>query len=85
MRIQAANMPRYDGANLTNTNMARLGYDTNTDGQFRIDDLYYRTPLTNRLFLAFDASAGNFDKNVFTFNPLLQSDETGAISRAWSL
>ncbi|QEQ02302.1 porin [Thermosynechococcus sp. CL-1] len=79
VRIQAANMPNY--GTVTGTNMARLSYDTNTGGQFTIDDLYYRTPLTNRLFLAFDASAGNFDKNVFTFNPLLQSDETGAISR----
>lgn len=79
VRIQAANMPNY--RNVTGTNMARLSYDTNTNGEFRIDDLYYRTPLTNRLFLAFDAAAGNFDKNVFTFNPLLQSDETGAISR----
>ncbi|WP_460194752.1 iron uptake porin [Thermosynechococcus sp. FA-CM-4201] len=79
VRIQAANMPNY--GTVTGTNMARLSYDTNTAGQFAIDDLYYRTPLTNRLFLAFDAAAGNFDKNVFTFNPLLQSDETGAISR----
>jgi hypothetical protein len=79
VRLQAANMPNYNAVTLTN--MARLGYDTNTAGQFAIDDLYYRTPLTNRLFLAFDAAAGNFDKNVFTFNPLLQSDETGAISR----
>ncbi|AXY68682.1 carbohydrate porin [Thermosynechococcus sichuanensis E542] len=79
VRIQAANMPNY--GTVTGTNMARLSYDTNTEGQFRIDDLYYRTPLTKRLFLAFDAAAGNFDKNVFTFNPLLQSDETGAISR----
>ncbi len=79
VRIQDANMPNY--GNVTGTNMARLSYDTNTGGQFRIDDLYYRTPLTSRLFLAFDAVAGNFDKNVFTFNPLLQSDETGAISR----
>ncbi|HIK34763.1 MAG TPA: carbohydrate porin [Thermosynechococcus sp. M98_K2018_005] len=79
VRIQAANMPNY--GTVTGTNMARLSYDTNTGGQFAIDDLYYRTPLTNRLFLAFDAAAGNFDKNVFTFNPLLQSDETGAISR----
>ncbi|WP_164920919.1 iron uptake porin [Thermosynechococcus vestitus] len=79
VRIQAANMPNY-GA-VTGTNMARLGYDTNTGGVFALADLYYRTPLTQRLFLAFDAAAGNFDKNVFTFNPLLQSDETGAISR----
>ncbi len=79
VRLQAANMPAYQA--VTGTNMARLAYDTNTNGAFGLDDLYYRTPIGNRLFLAFDANAGNFDKNVFVFNPLLQSDETGSISR----
>ncbi|MCI3280391.1 iron uptake porin [Synechococcus sp. PCC 6717] len=79
VRLQAANMPAYQA--VTGTNMARLAYDTNTAGAFRVDDLYYRTPLGDRLFLAFDANAGNFDKNVFVFNPLLQSDETGSLTR----
>ncbi|MDG2991381.1 iron uptake porin [Candidatus Synechococcus calcipolaris G9] len=79
IRLQAANMPAYQA--VTGTNMVRLGNATNTGGAFALGDFWYRFPIGDRLRVAFNFNAGALDKNVFLYNPLIESGDTGAISR----
>ena len=76
-RIQAANIANFN----TGTSMTRLGFDTNTNSQFEIDDLFYRFPIGERVRV--DAMFANteFNDNVYTFNPAFESSGRGAISR----
>ena len=76
-RIQAANIANFN----TGTSMTRLGFDTNTNSQFEIDDLFYRFPVGARVRV--DAMFANteFNDNVYTFNPAFESSGRGAISR----
>ena len=78
-RLQAANIPNYTGG--TGTNMTRLGFDTNTNNQFELDDFFYRFPIGERFQAQFDFSNVEFNDNVYTFNPAFESSGRGAISR----
>lgn len=44
VRLQAGNVPGFN-TGLTGTNMTRLSYDTNTNNDVRLDDLFYRFSL----------------------------------------
>jgi hypothetical protein len=83
-RLQARNVPNFQGA--TGTNMARLSYEgsqptgTPADNSLRLDKLYYRLPI-GAGSLTIDAVGGEFYNNIPNFNPLLASDGQGAISR----
>ncbi len=83
LRLQASNITPYSGA-LTNTNMGRLSYDGVSPGganTFFLQKAYYSFPVTSRGFMVLDFVGGEFNDNFFTFNPLLQSSDTGALSR----
>ncbi len=83
-RLEAGNIigSSQGGTNNTGTNMTRLGYDTDTDNAFRLDELWYRFPVGNQLRIQVDATNAEFnDSVIYTFNPLFQSSDTGSISR----
>ncbi len=76
-RLQAANISTFD----TGTPMTRLGFETNTNNQFEIDDFFYRFPVGERVQVQVDFSNVEFNDNVYTFNPAFESSGRGAISR----
>ncbi|KJH71477.1 iron uptake porin [Aliterella atlantica] len=78
-RLQAANIGSFTDA--TGTNMTRLGFETNTENQFEIDDFFYRFPIGERIQAQVDFSNVEFHDNVYTFNPAFESSGRGAISR----
>lgn len=82
IRLQARNIQPLN-AGVTGTNATRLSFDgqagdTNT---FTLDDLYYRFPVGKNGRLTVIANSGDFYTTVNTFNPFLESDGTGTISR----
>jgi Carbohydrate-selective porin, OprB family/S-layer homology domain len=84
-RFEARNIVPYaqsgDSGN-TGTNMTRLGIDGTEDNLIKIDELWYRFPIGNKLRVQIDATNGEWQDSVInTFNPLFQSSGTGAISR----
>ncbi len=76
-RIQAANVATFN----TGTPMTRLGFETNTNNQFELDDFFYRFPIGERFQAQFDFTNVEFNDNVYTFNPAFESSGRGAISR----
>lgn len=76
-RLQAANIGSFN----TGTPMTRLGFETNTENRFEIDDFFYRFPLGERVQVQLDFSNVEFNDNVYTFNPAFESSGRGAISR----
>ncbi|GAA6618571.1 iron uptake porin [Scytonema sp. NUACC26] len=84
VRLQARNITLYS-TSTTGTNMTRFGFDGNEDNTFRIDDLYYQFYVGNTLRVNIAAAQTEFLDSIYTFNPTLQSNGTGAISRYGSL
>jgi len=80
-RLEAANFPQFDNDSATGTDMTRLGFDTDSGNQFRIDDFFYRFPLGERVQVQVDFANVEFNDNVYTFNPAFESSGRGAISR----
>lgn len=84
-RLQARNVVAYDqsaNSGNTGTNMTRLGVDGDEGNAVRIDELWYRFPIGNKLRVQIDATNGEWQDSVInTFNPLFRSSGTGAISR----
>lgn len=78
-RLQAANFPSYAAG--TGTPMTRLGFDTNTNNQFELDDFFYRFPIGERFQAQFDFTNTEYNDNIYTFNPAFESSGRGAISR----
>jgi hypothetical protein len=80
VRMQARNVPNFQGA--TGTNMARLSYEGGGpgDNSVNLDKLYYRFPLA-KARITVDAVGGELYANVDPLNPGLSSDSQGAISR----
>lgn len=76
-RLQAANITSFN----TGTPMTRLGFETNTENQFEIDDFFYRFPIGERVQVQFDFANTEYNDNVYTFNPAFESSGRGAISR----
>ncbi|XFA72743.1 iron uptake porin [Thermosynechococcaceae cyanobacterium Okahandja] len=91
LRLQSSNIVPYSAnrpvppgppnTSLINTNMGRLGYDGSSANSFILQKAFYSFPVTRRGFMVLDFVGGEFNDNVFTFNPLLQSSDTGALSR----
>ncbi|MBE9014753.1 iron uptake porin [Chroococcidiopsidales cyanobacterium LEGE 13417] len=79
-RIQARNVEPF-GTGLTGTNMTRLGFDGDENNDVQLDDFYYKFSLGEIADIKVDFDNGEFNDNVFTFNPLLESSGRGAISR----
>ena len=78
-RLQAGNFPNYTSG--SGTNMTRLGFDTNTNNQFELDDFFYRFPVGERFQAEVDFSNTEYNDSVYTFNPAFESSGRGAISR----
>lgn len=79
-RLQARNVVPF-GTGLTGTNMTRLGFDGDENNDVQLDDFYYKFSLGEIADIKVDFDNGEFNDNVFTFNPLLESSGRGAISR----
>ncbi|BAQ60801.1 hypothetical protein GM3708_1207 [Geminocystis sp. NIES-3708] len=77
VRIQAGNIRAFDG----NTDMTRLSYDTNTDNDVVLDDLFYRFPIGKKVTAFVGTNAMNIDKVFDVDNPYLESDSTGTLTR----
>ena len=77
IRLQAGNTPNL--GNATGTNMSRLGFDSSTEGEIILNQLYYRFPVGQSAEVTVMASGTLFDV-VDTVNPLLGFDSRGAIS-----
>ncbi len=78
-RLEASNTAELNDA--TGTRMARLGFDGADGNVFALDELNYQFKPTKRLKVKIDANAGEFQDNVNTFNPYLESSGSGALSR----
>ena len=78
-RLEAGNVPDYGG--VTNTNSARLGFDTDNDFDVDIDNLWYRFPFNERVRLWVGPQGLDLDDIFNVTNPMLESSGTGALSR----
>lgn len=81
IRLEAGNVPRLDAANVTNTDMARLGFDASNGNDIQINDLTYRFPLGNNIRVWIGANGFDFNDMADIHNPILESSGTGALSR----
>ncbi len=79
VRLQSANDGGLTGA--TGTQMARLGFEKNTDSDFKLDELNYSFKPVKGVKVKIDANAGESNDNINVFNPVFDSSGGGAISR----
>ncbi len=77
LRLQARNTPKIKSAG----NMSRLGFDGDNGNDVEIDELNYTFKPSNKLSVKIDAIGAEMQGNVNTFNPVLKSSGSGAISR----
>ncbi len=75
VRLLAGNIQNLQSA--TGTSMARLSFDSNTDNQFKIDQLFYQFPLGKNARLTL-MPIGTIFTVVNPINPLLGSDGQGS-------
>lgn len=75
VRLLAGNIQNLSSA--TGTNMARLSFDSDTDNQVRIDQLFYQFPLGNNARITL-MSVGTIFTVVDPVNPLLETDGQGS-------
>jgi ubiquinone biosynthesis protein UbiJ len=78
-RLQSGNLTNFGTA--AGTNMARLGYDNDTDNEVQIDKLNYAFNLSDAIRVKVDANNGEYYENVNNFNPDFASSGRGALSR----
>ncbi|GBF82510.1 iron uptake porin [Aphanothece sacrum] len=69
-----------DWSDPTGTNMARLGHDSQLNGNAIIDDMYYRFPVGN-LTAWVGGNSLDIDDIFDVGNPFLFAEESGALSR----
>ncbi|MEB3219083.1 MAG: iron uptake porin [Nostocales cyanobacterium 94392] len=80
VRLEAKNITEF-GTSRTGTNMTRLGFDGEDDNDFQIGELWYEFPLGDALRVHIDAVSGEYNDNIYTFNPAFESSGGGSISR----
>jgi hypothetical protein len=79
-RLEARNAVTFTG-NLTGTNSTRLSFDGDTGNNLRVDKLYYRFPVGQKLRIQIDALNSQAQTSLFSlFSPFSSSGE-GSISR----
>lgn len=78
-RLEGGNVTRYD--DVTETNSARLGFDTNNDFDIEVTDLHYRFPLNERVRIWAGPQGLDLDDIMDVTNPMLESSGSGALSR----
>jgi Carbohydrate-selective porin, OprB family len=89
-RLQARNLTSFNSG-VTGTNMTRLGYDggdvaapgavTTNQNIVSVSRLQYTYPLSSQTTIVAEAVGSEFNDNFYTFNPILESSGTGALSR----
>jgi Carbohydrate-selective porin, OprB family len=79
VRLQANNIPGYDDA--TGTAMARLGFEGDSENQFELSKVEYRSPIGDRATVYLGAVGSGLDDFTGTVNSLIDSSSRGAISR----
>ncbi|MEM7769633.1 MAG: iron uptake porin [Cyanobacteria bacterium P01_A01_bin.37] len=77
VRLQVGNVSNFGSA--TGTNMARLGFDSNTQDDVVLTQLHYRFPVGQSAEVTLMANGTLFDV-ADTINPLLGSDGRGSVS-----
>ncbi|MCA1904228.1 MAG: iron uptake porin [Cyanobacteria bacterium KgW148] len=78
-RLQFNNVTGFNSTTV-GTNMARLGFDGDTSGNFVIDDLFYRFPIGNNITAFVGVNGLDFDDVFDPINRAASSD-TGFLSR----
>jgi len=80
-RLQARNITPFSGS-VTGTGMTRLGFDGNDDNNdVTLHRLEYSFPLGSKTKVYLEAIGGEYNDNMYTFNPLFESSGQGSISR----
>ena len=79
-RLQSRNLIPFD-SNVTGTNMTRLGYDGDSGNNTSVSKLQYTYPLSSQTTVIAETVGSEFNDNIYTFNPILESSGTGALSR----
>ncbi len=80
-RLNARNLTPFNTA-VTGTNMTRLSFDVNESNQVKVDKLWYRFPLSDKLTVQIDATGAEMYSTVIdSVNPFFSSDGSGALSR----
>lgn len=80
-RLQFGNVTGFNSSTV-GTNMARFGFDQNTNGNFQIDNLFYRFPIGDNITAWLGVSSLDVD-DIFdvTSTGRIASSDTGALSR----
>ncbi|WP_016876605.1 iron uptake porin [Chlorogloeopsis fritschii PCC 9212] len=80
LRLQASNLPGIDDA--TETDMARLAFQSDSDNQFELSTVEYRFPIGEQAMVYLEAEGGDLD-DFFTdtLNPFFSGSSRGSISR----
>jgi hypothetical protein len=79
VRLQARNVTPFD-TDVTGTNMTRLGFDGDSNGEFVFDDLYYQFNVGKALRVTLAAAQTEYNDAIEVFNPVFVDGATGAIS-----
>ncbi|MBW4683757.1 MAG: iron uptake porin [Komarekiella atlantica HA4396-MV6] len=79
IRLQASNLPRIDDA--TETDMARLAFQSNSDNEFELSVLEYRFPIGEQATVYLEAEGGDLDDFTDILNPFFSGSGAGSISR----
>ena len=80
VRLQSINSNSFSPT-FSGTNMARLGFEGNGDNGTTLQKLQYRFPFTPQTTVFLETTGAEFNDNVYSFNPELQSAGTGSITR----
>lgn len=78
-RLQARNIPAIQRA--TGTDMARLGFQGDSENRFELSDLSLRSQLNKQVTLFASAVGGSLNDFTETLNPFLSGGGQGSISR----
>lgn len=81
VRLQFGSVTGFNSSTV-GTNMARLGFDQNTNGTFQIDNLFYRFPIGKSITAFVGVNSLDVD-DIFdvTSTSRIASSDTGALSR----
>ena len=79
IRLQSGNFSRLNRA--TGTEMARLGYDTNSDSNVEITDIVYRFPIGRNIRTWIGANGFSTKDMANLHNPFLDSSSRGVLTR----
>ncbi|WP_310484885.1 iron uptake porin [Chamaesiphon sp. VAR_48_metabat_403] len=79
-RLESRNTPQFNSG-VTGTNMTRLGFDGDSTNNTSVALLNYGFPISPETRITVDVVGARFNDHLYTFNPILTSSGSGAISR----